>query len=100
MEAGEVKQEQQLETADTSGDTPGEPAGAHLDRAAQAEVAPVAEVAVEPSGDEYADACALGKPKVALVGKYSDRVPVQLKSKAHLDTLRHEHGDGAVEVQS
>jgi hypothetical protein len=87
--------------ADTSGDVDHQPPGAHLDRAAQAqpegEVVPQAEP-VE-TDDEYANALAAGKPRVALVGKYSDRIPVQLKSKDHLAQLQSEHG-GAVEVLS
>lgn len=52
---------------------------------------------VEPAAvDEYESACADGTPKVALVGKYADRVSVQLKSRAHLEALEREHG--AVEV--
>jgi hypothetical protein len=86
--------------ADTSGDTPGQPAGAHLDapaaKAPEREV--VASVEPEKTDDEYANALAEGKPRVALVGKYSDRVPVQLKSRGHLDMLQREHGEGNVEV--
>jgi hypothetical protein len=50
--------------------------------------------------DEYALACADGKPKVALVGKYQDQVPVQLRDKHHLAKLVAEHGEGNVVVQS
>jgi hypothetical protein len=85
--------------ADTSGDTAGQPAGQHLDVAAKGdEPAPVQAAAAEPTGDEYADACKAGTPRIALVGKYSDRVPVQLKSKGHLAELEAAH-PGSVEVQ-
>src|SRR6266850_5436406 len=86
--------------ADTSGDTSGQPAGAHLDapaaKAPEGEV--VASVEPEKTDDEYVNALAAGKPMVALVGKYSDRVPVQLKSRAHLAQLQGEHGESSVEV--
>jgi hypothetical protein len=52
------------------------------------------------SADEYALACADGNPKVALVGKYQDQVPVQLRDKHHLAKLVAEHGEGNVTVQS
>jgi len=59
---------------------------------------PAAEKPAADAEDEYAAAAKAGTPKVALVGKYSDRIPVQLKSKAHLDQLMREHV-GNVEVQ-
>lgn len=62
---------------------------------------PIAEVAsATESEDEFVAACGAGAPKVAMVVKYSDRVPVQLKSRSHLEELIAEHGAGAVEVQS
>lgn len=87
--------------ADTSGDVDHQPPGAHLDRAAQAQPEGEAEAQPEPekTGDEYADALAAGKPRIALVGKYDDRIPVQLKSRTHLEQLEAEH-PGNVEVQS
>jgi hypothetical protein len=48
--------------------------------------------------DVYAQACAAGKPIVALVGKADGSVPVQLKNEKHLAELRQLHGD--VRVQS
>lgn len=91
--------------ADTSGDTPGQPAGAHLDRSAVATAAAdepeqPPEPEVVDGIDEYVDACRAGKPKVALIGKYDDRVPVQIKNTAHLRQLEADHGAGNVEVQS
>jgi hypothetical protein len=88
--------------ADTSGDTEHQPAGAHLDAPAAkpAEGEAVAQAEPEKTEDEYANALAEGKPKVALVGKYADRIPVQLKSLAHLAQLKGEHGEGFVEVVS
>lgn len=60
-----------------------------------------AAVEVPAELDEYQAACAAGKPKVALVGKYSDRTPVQLKSAAHLAELKDMHTIvEVVEVQS
>jgi hypothetical protein len=38
--------------------------------------------------------------RVALIKKYGDKVPVQLKDDDHLARLIAEHGKGAVEVQS
>lgn len=49
--------------------------------------------------DEFADARAAGTPRVAMVSKGADRIPVQLRNKQHLDELVHEHGEAAVEVQ-
>lgn len=88
--------------ADTSGDTEHQPAGAHLDAPAAkpAEGEAVAQAEPEKTDDEYANALAAGKPKVALVGKYADRIPVQLKSLTHLAQLKAEHGEGFVEVVS
>lgn len=102
QDAGAAQPATAQDIADTSGDEPGKPPGAHLDAPAAAAVAePAAEVApAAASEDEYAAACAAGAPRVALVGKYSDRVPVQLKSRVHLERLIAEHGAGAVEVQS
>lgn len=50
--------------------------------------------------DEYAQASREGNPRIALVGKYTDRVPVQLRDAAHLEKLRGDHGAVNVEVQS
>lgn len=90
------------DVADTSGDTAGEPAGAHLDApAAQADPQPepAQAAAVVDEDDEIAVAASKGKHRVALVGKYSDRVPVQLKNQAHLTALVAEHGAASVELQ-
>lgn len=66
-------------------------------RAAKAQAQP--EQPEQPTVDEFAAAAKAGKPRLALVGRYSDRVPVQIKDAAHLASLRDQHGDGAVEVQ-
>jgi hypothetical protein len=86
METGEVKEEAP-NVADTSGDTDHQPPGPHLDAPAAGNTAPVDKLVIEP-----------GKT-VALVTKGGDKIPVQLKDEAHLETLRHEFGAGAVEVQ-
>lgn len=88
------------DVADTSGDTAGQPAGAHLDAPAAGAQEEKASKQAEPTGDEYADACAAGTPKVALIGKAADRVPVQIKNAAHLAKLRADHGAESVTVQS
>jgi hypothetical protein len=72
--------------ADTSGDKPGEPAGAHLDAPSAAVTDPVEKVVIAP-----------GKT-VALVTKGADKIPVQLRDEAHLEELQREHGATAVEV--
>mgnify|MGYP000844802920 CR=1 FL=1 len=69
-------------------------------RAAKQAPAEQEEQAAAPTVDEYAEAAKAGAPRVALVGRYSERTPVQIKNAAHLAQLRAEHGDGAVEVQS
>lgn len=73
------------ETAKT--DTAGHPAGAHLDAPAAGNTDPVDELVIEP-----------GKT-VALVSKGNEKLPVQLRDKAHLDELIATHGAGSVEVQ-
>lgn len=69
-------------------------------RAAKEASAEQEEQAAAPTVDEFAEACKAGRPKVALVGKYEDRVPVQIKSAGHLEQLRGSHGAGNVEVIS
>jgi hypothetical protein len=67
---------------------------------AEVDAEPTPSVAKEPEPeavDEIKAAADAGTPKVALVGKYADRIPVQLKDAAHLARLKAEHGD--VEVQ-
>src|SRR4051812_30750068 len=47
---------------------------------------PVAkEAELEPAPDPIADACKAGTPRVAVIAKYNDRLPVQLANQAHLD---------------
>lgn len=62
-----------------------------------------------PVADEGAAAPAASYPghgpqftpgAVALVTKGIDRLPVELRDQAHLDSLISEHGSGSVEVQS
>lgn len=66
---------------------PGQPAGAHLDAPSAGNTDPVDEIVIDP-----------GKT-VALVSKGNEKVPVQLRNKAHLDELINTHGAGSVEVQ-
>jgi hypothetical protein len=78
------------DTADTSGDEPGKPAGAHLD-------APAAHAAGEteapaPAFVHYRDGA------VCLVHKGAEKIPVQVKDRAHYDRLVAEHGEAAVEI--
>lgn len=58
------------------------------------------DAAVAAAPDEYASACAAGNPVTALIGKYNDRVPVQIKSRAHLGELISAHGKDNVQVSS
>lgn len=67
---------------------PGQPAGAHLDAPAAGNTDPVDELVIEPG------------VTVALVSKGNEKLPVQLRDKAHLDELIATHGAGSVEVQS
>lgn len=69
-------------------------AGAEATKGAEPTQSPATDAA-----DEFVAACEAGKPRIALVGKYSDRTPVQLKSKAHLEELQRLHGEAAVKVQ-
>lgn len=69
-------------------------AGAEATKGAEPTQPPATDAA-----DEFVAACEAGKPRVALVGKYSDRVSVQISSKAHLERLKELHGEAAVEVQ-
>lgn len=66
----------------------GHPAGAHLDAPSAGNTDPVDELVIEP-----------GKT-VAIVSKGNEKLPVQLRNKAHLDELIATHGEGSVEVQS
>lgn len=66
----------------------GQPAGAHLDAPAAANTDPVDALVIEP-----------GKT-VAIVAKGNEKLPVQLRDKAHLEELIATHGAGSVEVQS
>jgi hypothetical protein len=98
MEAGEVKEA----ASATSGDVAGVPAGAHLDAPAARKVEEVAQeaAALENTDDELADACRAGNPRTALVGRGVDRIPVQLTGQPHLELLKREHGEDAVEILS
>jgi hypothetical protein len=75
--AGEPAQDAQAPNVDTSVDSAQDAPAA---KAPEGEV--VASVEPEKTEDEYANALADGKPRMALVAKYGDRVPVQLKSRA------------------
>lgn len=75
-----------LTLADTRGDTPGYPAGPHLDAPSAANTCPVEEAVIEP-----------GKT-IVLVSKGNERLPVQLRDEAHLEELERTHGKGSVEV--
>lgn len=77
--------------ADTSGDTPGQPAGAHLD-------APAAAAGTETDLATKPDFVHLQDGAVCLVTKGCDKIPVQVKDKAHYDRLVAEHGAGSVEI--
>lgn len=88
LDTADAADKQAPDVADTSGDAPGQPAGAHLDAPAAANSDPVDPLVIEP-----------GKT-VALVTKGCDKIPVQLRDAGHLEALKHEHGAGAVEVQS
>lgn len=46
--------------------------------------------------DPYAD---LAYPCIALVRKYADAVPVQVKDRTHLNRLINEHGANSLEIQ-
>jgi hypothetical protein len=88
--------------ADTSGDTEHQPAGLTWTRLQRRR--PRVRPWLRPSRKRPTTSTPMhwrpGKPKVALVGKYADRIPVQLKSLAHLAQLKAEHGEGFVEVVS
>lgn len=91
-----------LDAVDTSGDVAGQPAaGTQVTNATapNADVVDTAPVAGVDPTDEYAIAFADGKPKIALCGKYADRIPVQLKDRKHFEELKSRYGD-ALEVQS
>lgn len=86
-------------TDDAAADTAGGAASADPAPSADPSAAPTTDDAAADTVDEFAEACKAGHPKVALVGKYEDRVPVQIKSAGHLEQLRGTHGAGNVEVQ-
>jgi hypothetical protein len=93
--AGEPAQDAQAPNVDTSVDSAQDaPAATTVEGAVDVQPDP------EKAEDEFANALAAGNPKVALIAKYGDRVPVQLKNQAHLDSLRAEHGEAAVKVVS
>lgn len=97
-----------MEKEAAAGDKPHVPPSPQLDRntaaaAGGGETPDPVDTGAKPGvdgSDEYALACAEGTPKVALVGKYQDQVPVQLRDKHHLAKLVAEHGEGNVVVQS